>query len=403
MAKSMSNCLKTTDRCVPRNFGPLRNANANARLKGPCGDTMEFWLQIEGDEICNATFTTDGCEHSMQCGSIAASIAKNLSLEEIKNLSHETILSFTRNIPEESQHCALLATNTLKAALVNYTPQKNGCQNEGKSCSNCSEHSCAQASKEEISSSVPTNKIKNTIVVLSGKGGVGKSTVSVNLAMALSLSGKKVGLLDVDIHGPSIPTMLNLTNASIKATQSHMFPVEHEGLKVMSVGFLLNHRDDPIICRGPMKANIIQQFLENVIWGELDYLIVDCPPGTGDEPLSVCQKLSNLKGAIIVTTPQEVSAADVRKSVNFCRKIGTPILGVVENMSGFVCSSCGHCTEIFGNGSGKRIAEDFNIPFLGAIPIERNVSESGDQGTPLVKISPNTKMAQIFLSLIQTL
>lgn len=193
------------------------------------------------------------------------------------------------------------------------------------------------------------------IVVLSGKGGVGKSTVAVNLATALALNGLRVGLLDVDIHGPSVPTMLGLENETLKGGPEGLFPVEFGGLKIMSLGFLLQNPDDAVIWRGPMKMGVIKQFLTDVQWGDLDYLIVDAPPGTGDEPLSICQLIQPLDGAVIVTTPQKVAAIDVRKSISFCRRLAVPVLGVIENMSGFVCPKCGEVTQILPTGGGKRL------------------------------------------------
>ncbi|MDO9541428.1 MAG: Mrp/NBP35 family ATP-binding protein, partial [Kiritimatiellia bacterium] len=199
-------------------------------------------------------------------------------------------------------------------------------------------------------------QIKHKIIVLSGKGGVGKSTVAVNVAVSLTLAGKRVGLLDVDIHGPSIPKMLDLEDTRISVRDEIMLPVEKDGLKVMSIGFLLQNRDDAVIWRGPMKMGVIKQFLKDVDWGELDYLVIDSPPGTGDEPLSVCQLVKNADGAVIVTTPQDVATNDVRKSINFCRQLNLPVLGVVENMSGFVCPKCGELTAIFKTGGGERMA-----------------------------------------------
>jgi len=214
-------------------------------------------------------------------------------------------------------------------------------------------------------------QIKNKILILSGKGGVGKSTVSVNLAISLALAGKKVGLLDIDIHGPSIPKVLNLEGAKIGSDGQDIIPVEMtNNLKVMSIGFLLQGKDSAVIWRGPRKYHMIKQFLKDVQWGTLDYLIIDSPPGTGDEPLSIVQLLENADGAVIVTTPQEVALSDVRKCINFCGQLNLPVLGVLENMSGFVCPKCGEITDIFKSGGGEKMAEEMNVPFLGKIPID---------------------------------
>ena len=222
---------------------------------------------------------------------------------------------------------------------------------------------------------------------MSGKGGVGKSTVSVNLAVSLALQGKKVGLLDVDIHGPSIPTMLGLAGTKLTGSEESIDPVLVDGipnLKVMSVGFLLESEDAPVIWRGPMKNSIIKQFLKDVTWGELDYLIIDCPPGTGDEPLSVVQLLGKADGTIIVTTPQDVASIDVSKSIKFAEQVKIPVTGIVENMSGFVCPHCNEVSYIFKEGGGKKLAEEYKVPFLGAIPIDPALGEAGDSGKPYV-------------------
>jgi len=238
-------------------------------------------------------------------------------------------------------------------------------------------------------------RIRHKVIVLSGKGGVGKSTVAVNLAVALRMSGKRVGLLDVDIHGPSIPTLLGLERGTIQGCEDGLLPVELGGLKVMSIGFLLRNQDDAVIWRGPMKMGVIKQFLKDVVWGDLDFLIIDSPPGTGDEPLSACQLIGKLDGAVIVTTPQRLAEVDVRKSITFCRELKVPVLGVVENMSGFVCPNCGEVTQIFPTGSGRRIAEDMKVPFLGAIPLDPKIAEAGDKGQSFASnysASPTVKL-----------
>ena len=240
-------------------------------------------------------------------------------------------------------------------------------------------------------------RIKHQIVVLSGKGGVGKSTVAVNLAVSLALKGKKVGLLDIDIHGPSVPHILGLTSKRPASDGIALRPVEmNKNLKVMSIGFMLDDRDAAVIWRGPMKYNVIKQFLKDVDWGDLDFLIVDSPPGTGDEPLSVVQLLERATGGIIVTTPQDVALNDVRKSVTFCRQLNLPVLGVVENMSGFVCPQCGTKTDIFKTGGGKVMADDMGVPFLGSIPIDPRIVEACDGGRPYVEHYADSETAKAF-------
>ncbi len=277
-------------------------------------------------------------------------------------------------------------------------------------CDSCSSSSCSASSKKLTESQQEFEdrrrlasrlcKIKHKIVVLSGKGGVGKSTVAVNLAMGLSLAGKKVGLLDVDIHGPSIPTMLGLEGSQVMEGDGELIPVELDGMKVISLGFLLNGQDDAVIWRGPMKANVIVQFIRDVAWGDLDYLIVDSPPGTGDEPLTVCQTLEGADGAVIVTTPQKVAAVDVRKSISFCRQINLPVLGVIENMSGFVCPKCGEITNVFKSGGGKMMADDMGVPFLGSVPIDPQIAEAGDSGMAFLEQYAESATAKLFNSIL---
>ncbi len=222
--------------------------------------------------------------------------------------------------------------------------------------------------------------IRHTVIVLSGKGGVGKSTVAVLLASAARRAGLRVGLLDVDIHGPSLPTMLGVETVPVVMAGDALVPVEVDGVKVMSMGFLLGNRDEAVVWRGPMKMKAIAQFLADVEWGELDLLVVDAPPGTGDEPLSVCQLVEHPDGAVVVTTPQEVAITAVRKSVTFCRRLGLPVLGVVENMSGFVCPGCGLVTDVFGAGAGERMAASMGVPFLGRVPIHPQITSACDAG-----------------------
>lgn len=243
-------------------------------------------------------------------------------------------------------------------------------------------------------------RIRHKVLVLSGKGGVGKSTVAVNIAASLARAGRRVGLLDVDLHGPSVPTMLRLTAESIPTDDGALVPIEIGDLKVMSLGFLLRDQREAVIWRGPLKANVIRQFLADVEWGDLDYLVVDAPPGTGDEPLSVCQLVGPSARAVIVTTPQEVALVSVRKSVHFCRQLGIEVLGVVENMSGFVCPSCGTRVDVFGAGGGERMAAEMGVPFLGRIPLDPRVSRAGDDGRPYTLAEADDPAARAFAAVI---
>ena len=243
--------------------------------------------------------------------------------------------------------------------------------------------------------------VRNAVVVLSGKGGVGKSTVAANLAAALALAGRKVGLLDVDVHGPSIVEMLGLRGATLMATEDgRILPVDAGGVKVMSVGLAVEDPDAAIIWRGPMKLGVIQQFLSQVDWGELDYLVVDAPPGTGDEPLTVCQSLPDPLGAIVVTTPQKVAAADVSRSLAFCDQLAFPVVGIVENMSGFVCPHCGERVEVFSSGGAAALAEKYDAPVLGRIPLDPAVCASGDAGVPFMRSLAGTPVGKAFADVV---
>jgi Mrp family chromosome partitioning ATPase len=241
--------------------------------------------------------------------------------------------------------------------------------------------------------------IRHKILVLSGKGGVGKSTVSSQLALAFMSAGLNVGLLDVDLCGPSIPTILGVVGQSMVSGSQGWIPVysnstvSDKRLAIMSIGFLLEDRNAPVIWRGPKKTSLIRQFLEDVAWGPLDVLVIDTPPGTSDENITVCEQLTKYQpdGAVIVTTPQNVSLDDVRKEITFCKQVGIPVLGIVENMSGFVCPCCGEAYNIFSKGGGEALAQELNVPFIGRIPLDPSVSQACDQGTSFIDAFKNSK------------
>jgi len=254
--------------------------------------------------------------------------------------------------------------------------------------------------EEEAKVSRTLARIKNRILVFSGKGGVGKSTVAANLALALSLKDRKVGLLDVDIHGPNLAKMLGVEDKKLEITQDSIKAVPiNENLKLVSMSFLLENPDNPVIWRGPMKMKIIQQFLGDVEWGDLDWLVIDSPPGTGDEPLSVAQ-LIPATGAIIVTTPQDVSVQDSRKAVIFAKRLNLKILGIVENMSGMICPHCGQKIDLFKIGGGERAAAELDVPFLGRIPIDPRIVISGDEGKPFAIHQADSEAAKAFQEIV---
>jgi len=248
------------------------------------------------------------------------------------------------------------------------------------------------------------SKVKHKVAVISGKGGVGKSTVTVNLAIAFAMHGHadKVGILDADIHGPSVPKMLGLTGHRLQAGPPGIFPAFGPlGIKVVSMDFLLPDENAPVIWRGPLKMTAIRQFLSDIVWGELDLLLIDLPPGTGDEPLSVAQLLPEMDGVIIVTIPSEVSQIVVKKAVTFARRLGMPIIGIIENMSGFVCPNCGAKIDIFQSGGGTKIANELSIPFLGNIPIDQKICEDADKGMPFIVEHANSPASKAFLEIVE--
>ena len=281
-------------------------------------------------------------------------------------------------------------------------------------CGGCGEHhheaspgtgqSPSAQALEELQLTQRLSQIQHKILVMSGKGGVGKSMIAANLAAALAQTGNQVGLLDVDIHGPSVPKLLSLTGQRVGMDEEGIVPVPYnDNLKAMSIGFLLRQENDALIWRGPMKIGVIRQFLKDVNWGQLDYLIIDLPPGTGDEPLSVCQMIEDADGAVVVTTPQELALIDVRKCITFCRQLNLKVLGVVENMSGFVCPHCQKISHIFQSGGGEKMADEMGVPFLGRLPLDPWVTQSGDDGEPFVLKYPDSTATKAFQNILPTI
>lgn len=257
-----------------------------------------------------------------------------------------------------------------------------------ENCDSCAQKgSCEdQSNGQECTCKVDRmSRIKHKIIIASGKGGVGKSTVCVNLARALQMKGLQVGILDGDITGPDIPKLLGIEDAKLTQGQGGIEPAQADGIKVASMALILTTRETPVVWRGPMKMAAIKQFIQDINWGDLDFLLIDLPPGTSDEPLSVVQLIPELAGAIIVTTPQEVALLDSSKAVNMVKAMKLPVLGIVENMSGLVCPHCGEGISVFGAGGGQKMAEEMDVPFLGAIPIDPSICALGDRGQSFVQ------------------
>ena len=286
--------------------------------------------------------------------------------------------------------------------------KQGGCAGECASCPSgkqCGSEAEREMRLRQLRIEQTAADIEHKILVLSGKGGVGKSTVSANLAWALALRGNNwVGLLDADLHGPTIPLMMGLKNERAQSHDNKILPVTvMSTLKVMSMGFLIEDPTTPVIWRGAIRTNAIRQLLTDVDWGHLNYLVVDLPPGTGDEALTVGQALPDADGAIVVTTPQEASLEDCRKAINFIRQMKMPVLGVIENMSGFVCPHCAKETNIFSSGGGEKMAQEMGVPFLGRVPLVAEVVAMADAGQPLVGSDAPPAIREAFAAIVTKL
>jgi ATP-binding protein involved in chromosome partitioning len=273
---------------------------------------------------------------------------------------------------------------------------------KGESCPSAVENSAKKQFEQDEKLKLKLRIIKHKIAIISGKGGVGKSTVTANLAMAFAMEGHKVGVLDADIHGPCIPKMLGIKRQAMVAGPGGMiFPITAKfGIKVVSMDFFLPNDEAPVIWRGPLKMRALQQFLSDVNWGELDYLFIDLPPGTGDEPLSIMHLIPDMDGVVIVTMPSEVSEAVVKKSVTFAKQIGVPVIGIVENLSGYVCPDCGKRIDIFKSGGGSRISRELSVPYLGNIPIDPQVCDDSDNGLTFMAEKPDLPTAKAFAEIV---
>lgn len=284
---------------------------------------------------------------------------------------------------------------------------RDSCEKE-RPCDTCtSQEKCSDKEKEEHEERRLKERlfhIRHKVMVMSGKGGVGKTTVAVNLATALAMEGHRVGLLDADIHGPNVPRMLGLDFHWVEGSKEGLRPVEaYPNLKVISMALISRNPDSPIVWRGPIKHNVIKQFLSDVQWGDLEFLVVDLPPGTGDEPLSVAHLIGKVDGSIIVTTLQDVALLDSRKAVGFSRLLHIPVLGIVENMSGFVCPHCSRDIPLFKVGGGEKAAKELRVDFLGRIPIEPDMVECCDNGRPLVMTKPYSRARKAYQELASTI
>ena len=295
--------------------------------------------------------------------------------------------------------------NSLGKGRMIMTQEKEKCDAES-SCGTCDKSSSCSPEERQAHERERLEKrlggIRHKLMVMSGKGGVGKTTVAINLGVIMAMEGMRVGLLDADIHGPNVPKMLGVELKHLGGTRGGLRPIEVlPNLHIISMAYLIQDRDNPVVWRGPLKHSAISQFISEVEWGPLDFFIVDLPPGTGDEPLSVAHLIGNVDGSIIVTTPQDVALLDSRKSVNFSRVLNIPVIGIVENMSGMTCPHCGKDIPLFKIGGGERAAKELNVPFLGRIPIDPEMVQNCDNGMPHVMAYPKSEATKAFQSIVQ--
>ncbi len=301
---------------------------------------------------------------------------------------------------EDASRGAVAAIEYVEEIEINVTARSQEHSHEGGGCGSGGGHSHGGNDRSHgLPVKAPIEGIKHTIAVASGKGGVGKSTVSVNLALSLVRSGATVGLLDIDIYGPSIPMMMGISEDLEITEEKKLVPLEKDGLKLMSVGFMIDD-ETPLIWRGPMVMKLIEQFLRGVNWGELDYLVIDMPPGTGDAQLTLVQNIP-LSGAVIVTTPQDVALIDARRAIQMFSQVEVPVLGIVENMSTFCCPHCNKTTDIFSSGGGKTTADRYEVELLGKLPLDLKIREGGDAGRPIATTEPDSKEARAFMDIAQ--
>jgi len=336
-------------------------------------------------------------------------------LNDTKKITEEMVLGALGSVMDPELNRDLVSANMIRDVVINETtvsfklvlttsacPLKKELEDGARDAVMAIEG--VEAVNIDLTSEVPQAKkipdkttipgIKNTIAVASGKGGVGKSTVAVNLALSLAATGAKVGLLDADVYGPSIPLMMGVHEAPEATEDEKLIPIENHGVKLISVGFMLDE-ETPLIWRGPLVMQLIKQFLTGVVWGDLDYLVIDLPPGTGDVQLTLVQTIP-LTGALIVTTPQDIALLDARRAINMFSEVKVPVLGIIENMSLFVCPHCGESTEIFSQGGGEKTSERYAVPLLGKLPLDIKTREGGDSGNPIVVAEPQCAQTQAF-------
>jgi ATP-binding protein involved in chromosome partitioning len=333
----------------PQNMGVLEPPCRHATRTGECGDRMDFWVDVADGIVTRLSFTTSGCGSSQACASMTTVLALGKSIEAAMTLESKDVLAALGDFPESSAHCAALSIETLHAACVQWLQSES------------------------------LGGIARTLMVLSGKGGVGKTTLVANLAANWNRKGFKVGVLDIDLHGPNLPTLLGMDDEIVEREGDRLRPADSDGLKLMSMAFLLPDPDQAVLWKGMKKGILVQQFLQEVDWGDLDVLIIDAPAGTGDEPIAAVKTLGTLSGAIVVTTAQRLALQDARKALNFCKEMDVPLLGLVENQY-----------QAAGQGA-REMAMDMDLPLLASLPMDPVVAQSAEEGTPFVLSHPESE------------
>ncbi len=372
----------------PRGYGPLKDFNGRARITGPCGDTMEFWVKVEDEQVEAVSFVTDGCAPSLASGSMAVELAAGKPLLEAAVLRQRDILKALGGLPPEVEHCALLAAETLQAACLDSIRRRDGLP--------APPPDPGQEEAGEGRAPKGISRVKRTVAVLSGKGGTGKSAVAAGIAAALAEIGRRVGLLDADFNSPALPVMLGLERKGIPNRGPALLPARAGALKVLSLGLLPGDPAGTPAWDEAERRQFLERFLHDGEWGNLDFLVIDCPPG----PAGVLSALRELVGAgleaLVVTTPQRLSAEAAREAILLCRREGIAVTGVIENMREFACPGCGQTTRVFRSGGGRKLSDTLKVPFLGSIPLDPAIVECGDRGRNFLEENPESPAAAAF-------
>ena len=365
----------------PRGYGPLKDFNGRARITGPCGDTMEFWVRVEDEQVEAVSFITDGCAPSLASGSMAVELAAGKPLVEAAVLRQRDILKALGGLPPEVEHCALLAAETLQAACFDSIRRRDGLPVPQRE----------EAGEGRASGGI--SRIERIVAVLSGKGGTGKTALAVNIASALAAEGRRVGLLDADFNFPALPLMLGLERKGIPNRGSALLPARAGALKVLSLGLLPGDPAGTPAWDEAPRRQFLERFLHDGEWGIIDFLVIDCPPGPAGGLSALRELVGARLEAVVVTTPQRLSAEAAREAILLCRREGIAVTGVIENMGEFACPGCGRAARIFRAGGGRKLSDTLKVPFLGSIPLDPAIAECADRGRNFLDDHPQSPAA----------